>query len=141
MAREEIGLQPHSKVKLRHVQQDFDMISSEVFLFSPFSLARENLCCQGRFEREKIVQVTLRHLESCHVASTSSLFPGLLNHIMLQASRDWIVLDCAAAKQQKKMLQNLMHLPTAEQYLHQVNIMVLKLDLRMLLYFFLENYL
>ena len=105
----------------------------EVFLFSPFSLARENLCCQGRFEREKIVQITLRHFESCHVASTSSLFPGLLNHIMLQASRDWIALDCAAAEQQKKMLQNLMHLPTAEQYLHQVNIMVLKLDLRMLL--------
>ena len=28
-----------------------------------------------------------------------------------------------------------MHLPTAEQYLHEVNIMLLELDLRMLLYF------
>ena len=28
------------------------------------------------------------------------------------------------------------HLPTAEQYLHQKNIMLLELDLRMLLYFF-----
>ena len=36
MAREEIGLQPRSKVILRHTQQDFDTISSEVFLFSPF---------------------------------------------------------------------------------------------------------
>ena len=32
------------------------------------------------------------------------------------------------------------HLPTAEQYSHQVNIMLLELDLRMLLYFFSENY-
>ena len=36
MAREEIGLQPRSKIMLRHAQQDFDTISSEVFLFSPF---------------------------------------------------------------------------------------------------------
>ena len=31
MAREEIGFQPRSKVLLHHAQQDFDMISSEVF--------------------------------------------------------------------------------------------------------------
>ena len=42
MAREEIGLQPRSKVILRHAQQDFDTISSEVFLFSLF------LACQGK---------------------------------------------------------------------------------------------
>ena len=35
MTSEEIGLQPHSKVILRHAQQDFDTISSEVFLYSP----------------------------------------------------------------------------------------------------------
>ena len=35
-ASEEIGLQPRSKVVLRHAQQDFDTISSEVFLFSTF---------------------------------------------------------------------------------------------------------
>ena len=34
IAREEIGLQPRSKVILRHAQQD--AISLEVFLFSPF---------------------------------------------------------------------------------------------------------
>ena len=34
MAREEIGLQPRSKVILRHAQQDFETIYSEVFLFS-----------------------------------------------------------------------------------------------------------
>ena len=33
MAREEIGLQPRSKIILRHAQQDFD---TEVFLFSIF---------------------------------------------------------------------------------------------------------
>ena len=32
------------------------------------------------------------------------------------------------------------HVPTAEQYLHQVNIMLLELELRMLLYLFSENY-
>ena len=36
MTREEIGLQPRSKVILRHTEQDFDTMSSEVFLFSPF---------------------------------------------------------------------------------------------------------
>ena len=45
MAREEIGLQPRSKVRLRHAQQDCDTISSEVFLH--FSRARENVCYQG----------------------------------------------------------------------------------------------
>ena len=34
MAREEIGLQPRSKVILRHAQQDFDTISSELFFAS-----------------------------------------------------------------------------------------------------------
>ena len=42
MAREEIGIQPRSKVILRHAQQCFDTISSEVFLFSPF------FACQGK---------------------------------------------------------------------------------------------
>ena len=42
IAREEIGLQPRSKVILRHAQQDFDTISSELFLFSPF------FACQGK---------------------------------------------------------------------------------------------
>ena len=42
MAREEIGLQPRSKVILRHAQQDFDTISPEAFLFSPF------FACQGK---------------------------------------------------------------------------------------------
>ena len=36
MTREEVGLQPRSKVILRHAQQDFDTISSEVFLLSNF---------------------------------------------------------------------------------------------------------
>ena len=40
MAREEIGLRPRSKVMLRHAQQDFDTISSEVFLFSPVFACR-----------------------------------------------------------------------------------------------------
>ena len=35
VAREEIGFQTRSKVILRHAQQDFDTISSELFLFSP----------------------------------------------------------------------------------------------------------
>ena len=48
MAREDIGLQPRSKVILHHTQQDFDTISSEVFLFSQFLHARKNLCSQGR---------------------------------------------------------------------------------------------
>ena len=47
MVREEIGLQPHSKVILHHAQQDFDTISSEVFLLSIFSNVRKNLCYQG----------------------------------------------------------------------------------------------
>ena len=42
MAREEFGLQPRSKVTLRHAQQDFDTISSVVFPFSPF------FACQGK---------------------------------------------------------------------------------------------
>ena len=46
MAREEIGLQPRSKVILRHAQQDFDMISSEVFFSLNFSCAGKNLCYQ-----------------------------------------------------------------------------------------------
>ena len=33
--------QPRSKVILRHVQQEFGMISSEVFLFSPFFACQE----------------------------------------------------------------------------------------------------
>ena len=45
MAREEIGLQPCSKVILRHAQQDLDTISSEVFL--SFFRQRKNLCYQG----------------------------------------------------------------------------------------------
>ena len=36
MAREEIGLQPRSKVILRHAQQDFDTTSSKVFLLPIF---------------------------------------------------------------------------------------------------------
>ena len=48
MAREDIGLQPRSKVILRHAQQDFDTISSEVFLLSIFARARKNLCYQGK---------------------------------------------------------------------------------------------
>ena len=36
MTREEIGLQPRPKVILRHAQQDFDAISSGVFLLSIF---------------------------------------------------------------------------------------------------------
>ena len=36
MAREEIRLLPRSKVILRHAQQNFDTISSEVFLLSNF---------------------------------------------------------------------------------------------------------
>ena len=47
ISREEIGLQPRSKVILRHAQQDFDTISSEVFLFSPFFACQGNLCYQG----------------------------------------------------------------------------------------------
>ena len=42
MAREEIGLKPRSKVIFCHAQQDFDTISSEVFLFSPY------FACQGK---------------------------------------------------------------------------------------------
>ena len=42
MTREEIGLQLRSKVILRHTEQDFDTMSSEVFLFSPF------FACQGK---------------------------------------------------------------------------------------------
>ena len=56
----------------------------------------------------------LPHFESCHVASKSSSFPGLLNHKMLQASWKSIVFDRAVVKQQKKTPSNLVHLPTAE---------------------------
>ena len=51
MAREEIGPQPCSKVILHHAQQDFDTISSGIFLFSPFftCLGKPLLdCYQGR---------------------------------------------------------------------------------------------
>ena len=68
-----------------------------------------------------------RHFECCHVAGKSSSFLGLLNHKILQASWKSIAFDRKTFK---------IHLPTAEQYLHQVNIMLLKLDLRMLLCFF-----
>ena len=47
MAREEIGLQPRSKVKLRHAQQDFDTISSEAFFFFPFFACKEKLLLSG----------------------------------------------------------------------------------------------
>ena len=47
MAREEIGLQPRSKVALRHAQQDFDTNLQRFFFSLHFSRARENLDHQG----------------------------------------------------------------------------------------------
>ena len=47
MAREEIRLQPRSKVIVRHAQQDFDTISSEVFLFSSFFACQEKSLLSG----------------------------------------------------------------------------------------------
>ena len=77
---------------------------------------------------------TLRHLESCHMVSKSSSFPGLLYHKMLQAPSKSIAFDCAVdVVKQENAISFKMHLPTAEQYLHQVNITLLELDLRMLL--------
>ena len=49
MAREEIGLQPRSKTILRHAQQDFDTIFSEVFLFSLFFSCQEKPLLSGYF--------------------------------------------------------------------------------------------
>ena len=68
-------------------------------------------------------------------ASKSSSFPGLLDHKMLQAS--WKSIDRARYRRRKrhKTFKIPVHLPAAEQYLHQVN-MLLELYLRMLLYFF-----
>ena len=92
----------------------------------------EKRSCKTRF---------LCHSECCHMASKSSLFPGLLNHKMLQVSWKSIAFKRAVVKQSWVREENAIktfkiHLPTAEQYLHQVNIMLLELDLRMLLYFF-----
>ena len=65
----------------------------------------------------------------------TSSFPGLLDHKMYRrhANRSWY---CNRRRKRHKTFK--IHLPTAEQYLHvhQVNIMLLELDLRILLYFF-----
>ena len=42
IAREEIGLQPRSKDILYHAQQDFDTISSDIFLPSIFRVPGKN---------------------------------------------------------------------------------------------------
>ena len=47
MAREKTGLQPRSKVILRHAQQDFDTISSEVFLFYKFFACQRKSLLSG----------------------------------------------------------------------------------------------
>ena len=47
MVREEIGLQPRSKVILRHAQHYFERYLQKFFFSLHFSLARENLCYQG----------------------------------------------------------------------------------------------
>ena len=70
--------------------------------------------------------------------SKSSSFPGLLDHkIYRHHENRSIAFDRAVVKQEKNMHKTFkIHLPTPEQYLHQVNIMLLQLDLRMPLYFF-----
>ena len=63
----------------------------------------------------------LRYFEPCHVISKSSSFPGLLNHKnnMFQVLWKSIVFDHAVEPS---------HNNIPEQYLHQVNIMLLELD-------------
>ena len=45
-------------------------------------------------------------------------------------------IDRVQNRRRKRHKTLKIHLPTAEQYLHQMNIMLIELDLRMLLYFF-----
>ena len=55
-------------------------------------------------EKRSCMPSTLRHLESCHMASKSSSFPGLLYHKMLQAPLKSIAFDRAVdVVKQKKM--------------------------------------
>ena len=61
MAREEIGLEPRSKVIVRYAQQDFDAISSEVFLFSPFFVVLVQIILRKILE--KVLQRILETLE------------------------------------------------------------------------------
>ena len=56
IAREEIGLEPRSKVTLRHAQQDFDTISSEVFLFSPFFACQGKPLSSGYFQPQVLIK-------------------------------------------------------------------------------------
>ena len=73
MAREEIGLQPCSKVKLHHVQQDFDTISSEVFFFPlHFSHTKKKISYQGRYFEEALSK---NKLKAVGVATNSSCSP------------------------------------------------------------------
>ena len=62
MAREEIGLQLRYKVDiLRHAQQDFDTMSSEVFLFSPFFACQgKPLLYQGTYNQECGSNINIR---------------------------------------------------------------------------------
>ena len=76
----------------------------------------------------------LRHFESCHVQANIVRFQvsSIIRCYRRHENRS-IAFDRAVIKQDKTFK---FHLPTAEQYFHQVNIMLLELDLRMLLYFF-----
>ena len=102
----------------------------------------------GVFFGTNALQKDLNEKRSCKVQLLSAIlnlvwwpgsFPGLLNHKCYRR-REWIAFDRAAVKQQKKTKKNAIKLDESSNSrtlnsLHQVNIMLLELDLRMLLYF------
>ena len=80
----------------------------------------------------------LGHFESCHGQANLVRFQvsSIIKFYRHHENRS-IAFDRAVVKQEKNMHKTFkIHLPTPEQYLHQVNIMLLQLDLRMPLYFF-----
>ena len=81
----------------------------------------------------------LGHFESCHWQANLVRFQvsSIIKCCRCHENRSIVLLQNRRRKRHKTFK---IHLPTAEQYLHQVNIMLLELDLRMLLYFFSENY-
>ena len=81
----------------------------------------------------------LHHFVSCHVTSKSSSFPGLLNHknvtVVMKIGRVQFRSCCSKTAEENAIKLNASPILQNNQ-VHQVNIMSLELDLRMLLYFF-----
>ena len=103
--------------------------------FQSTHLSSVSLCTNAeRFEWEKIVQVLSAILS---LVTWPGLFAGLLNHRILQALWKWIAFRscCSKTAENEENVIKLDASPNSRTInsLHQVNIMLFELDLRMLL--------